>query len=313
MNRMTTNDDPETNLVVALSHLQLGVGIDPSNEKCKLSIPTRNAGEMFGPQSCSPESEAPSPSSRRKIWQWITSPQKNSKSQGKKNSKRTLRSSFSGSFDRLDLGASATPPLVEPSCTTRPNWLRRRTKSSSSRSRNRDDRKVFHCRPIENVEGDFCDGISDISGSQHSCHWPDADMPTPLELEADIRDPVAQEEDKMLSKTTWIIHVLDERVESTTRFRIYFRRDDDFVYYRGKEIIDYVRDLIEFDGRFLFNVIHMSTGKSQIVQADSILCTLGKIVHESTAPRSQLKQGMLKASLSTQGSNHSLPIELTVE
>jgi hypothetical protein len=120
----------------------------------------------------------------------------------------------------------------------------------------------------------------------------------PLLVEADIRDPAVPMGDERVydnkSSTSWSIQVLDEAIEvmnvSSKRevtkvlwFRIYFHRENDYVYYRGTEILDYVRDLVELDGSFVFSVALMPTGSEQIIiGASKILEVLRQIIDSAT-------------------------------
>lgn len=80
----------------------------------------------------------------------------------------------------------------------------------------------------------------------------------------------------------WVIHVLDVGNEYTNNssisFRIFFRRENEYVYYSSTEIIDYVKDLVELDCSFMFSLTFMSSGKSETINGRAILEILSLIV-----------------------------------
>lgn len=89
---------------------------------------------------------------------------------------------------------------------------------------------------------------------------------------------------------SWTIQVMDEGIGAVSSllgladdretknealwFRIYFPYEDNYVYYRGNEIVDYVRDLMELDSSFVFRMTKLSTHASRTVDSASILAEL---------------------------------------
>jgi hypothetical protein len=110
-------------------------------------------------------------------------------------------------------------------------------------------------------------------------------------MEADIRDPaVPMGDEHVYDNNSWRVQVLDDvarisskrEVTNVLWFRIYFYRENDYVYYKGTEILDYVRDLVELDRSFVFSVTIMSTGSEHIIGASKILEVLRQIVDRAT-------------------------------
>jgi hypothetical protein len=98
--------------------------------------------------------------------------------------------------------------------------------------------------------------------------------------------------------TSWTIHVLDQekhnhkkgKKEGELWFRIYFSRENDYAYYKGAEILNYVRDLVELNGRSVFYVQQMSTGTVATVSASKIMRTLEKFLQSAAAATTTAKQ-----------------------
>lgn len=323
MNIMSSNMGLETNLVLGLSHLQRVSARRPRcprNDACKAVRSDWKANETgesgTGDKQHSPPgaTEPQSPSSPRKLWRWRKnlSPPQGSKTRRRKNSKGSINSSSSGSLDYALPVEQNQISIQELSSHGRSKWpWRRRSRSDSGSSKQKGKTHVEN-EPTE-VGRDCFDNISDISDSEHP------DMA--LVLEADIRDPVAPHDESNLS-TAWNIQVLDDNIEvvqtsaSQTAteggqqgapwFRIYFHREDDFVYYQGREVIDYVRDLVELDGSFIFAVTIMSSGVSTLVGAAEILTVLNRIVSSAAsefATEQNLPGLIANSSESTGGDN----------
>ena len=83
--------------------------------------------------------------------------------------------------------------------------------------------------------------------------------------------------------TYWTIEVLDsteELAEGDLWFRIYFHREEEYVYYQGAEIIDYVRDLVELNGRSVFHVRRKSDASLVILMAGAVMSKLSDIIDD---------------------------------
>lgn len=88
--------------------------------------------------------------------------------------------------------------------------------------------------------------------------------------------------------TFWTIQILDNgRVPAGQKgiegldslwFRVYFQPEQDYVYYQGHEIIDCVRDLLEFHGRSVFNLQKMSTGTQEVARANEVIHKLQQLM-----------------------------------
>ena len=89
------------------------------------------------------------------------------------------------------------------------------------------------------------------------------------------------------ASTSWTIHVLDDQTEQPKGedhclwFRIFFHRENDFVYYKNEEILDYVRDLVELNGRSVFHLHRMSTDSMSSVEANEVLYKLKQCIREA--------------------------------
>lgn len=87
----------------------------------------------------------------------------------------------------------------------------------------------------------------------------------------------------------WAIQVLSEREvgimsdqtdpsDDIPWFRIYFHNEDDYVYFRGEEILDYVKDLVELDGTSMFSVFDLSLRHTTCVKAHEIVDVLAHLI-----------------------------------
>jgi hypothetical protein len=328
MNLMETRDTGaglETNLALGLSHLQLRSAeklcvshpgtIRTSRSKCKGKKPAQEQrkSEELGVAKADP----PTPPSLKRRWlrRNQLSPSQSSNSQSKKDSRRSVKTSSSGSLPQCALPIDITSDVPPSEARSKWPWTRRsRTTLRSSKEEVRKSAAVE--QSLEDFSGSsLCDDISELSNSDREYQWPTR----PLVVEADVRDPVAPLEDEDTAPSTWLIHVLDagsEVVESSGEskalwFRIYFHREDEYVYYRGTEILDYVRDLVELDGSFIFSVIGMSSGVLATIGATEVLSFLRGLIERATASNEVMPELVLSCTESTADDpiNASSPVE----
>lgn len=119
-------------------------------------------------------------------------------------------------------------------------------------------------------------------------------VPIVKELNTNVHPVPPSEQDASL--TPWTIQVLDDEEDNredteiqgyndgnSLWFRIFFEPEQHFVYYKGEEIIDYVRDLLEFHGRSVFRLQHMSA-KQAVSEygANDVLGKLREVIEQST-------------------------------
>jgi hypothetical protein len=285
MNIMVTETTglEETNLVLGLSHLQHHA---PPSERCQSRIPTYVAmtpsSNVEKTECCQDDyvsgdrkSVPSSLTSPKRLWKWRNPLSPNPPSEGRKRHQRSNSRSRS--------------------------WRRGLRRSSS----NQQQQQANNVRGEDNHNSE----ISDISETEQDLnnHC--------LLVEADLRDPAVPMGDEQArdnsNSTSWSIQVLDDAIEvariSAKRevtkvlwFRIYFHRENDYVYYQGTEILDYVRDLVELDGSFVFSVTIMSTGSELITEASKILEVLRQII-DSATNNQQGMSGLVPSSSNSTG------------
>ena len=167
--------------------------------------------------------------------------------------------------DDLDLGMFALPPL-------------------DSIEREYAKEKLDHSSRARVVSFE----TSDVSESKvPHCEWGPVTKPAAAgPVETDDIYPFPHLEANYPT-TFWTIQVLDKGAipdnkkgscaDDSLWFRVYFQPEGKYVYYRGQEIINCVRDLVEFHGRSVFRLQRMSNGTLEIVRASEITCRLQEL------------------------------------
>jgi len=184
------------------------------------------------------------------------------------------------SMPNLAVRESIAPRLLFP-------W-RRRSKSHEPPPMRRPSQPAVMQSATGSASNDFdsYSEISDMSDSSRGFHFcPEDSRPMPL---PSLQDEPALLDDPTDDANTWTIQVIDTNLgledfaDNELWFRIYFYREQDYVYYQGREIIDYVRDLVELNALFMFSVTFLSTKSTTTVGANMILSFLANLIESST-------------------------------
>jgi len=183
----------------------------------------------------------------------------------------------------LDVSPSLNQPLVEDSLSNEVTPLSLLDRIRLARRRRRGNRKKTKREGSTAVSPSESKGATEVVDTSP----PMSDISDNSVTAEHLDDfDVEESRDCCSGSATWTIHVLNDRNKrkqvlsdpSALWFRIFFPREDDYVYYKREEIVEYVRNLLEFDASCSFAITLLSSGQCASVDAQHIVDTLESLI-----------------------------------